>query len=252
MLDWPDVVMADMLLTWVGVVDISRLDVACCSRDRRENFLNLLRSDHFIVPKMIHGSVQDINCYYKWHTLRGIRFRKFVMFDSASQIRVDESVLKDLFTVVGGNWITAIALRGQFHLAQLTLQVIAEYCNAIEEVSVSNCGNMSGLYQVLKSCDRTVSSISLDCCQLKSQVPLSDFSLPNLKRLSLGSEGYFELIAPYCRQAQLTHVCVRNDAIDETGLHTLSKHAASLRELVIANCYMVADNGLVELAAACG
>jgi hypothetical protein len=85
----PEVLVYDVLLSWVSVGELGRLDTAFCNRVSRKQFLRFIRSRHFVIrllyePREYNSFLLEKNRdrIGEWLLTRGIAVRSLIVTEA--------------------------------------------------------------------------------------------------------------------------------------------------------------------------
>jgi hypothetical protein len=75
----PDVLMVGVLVSWVGVVDIGRLDTAMCNKCEREHFLKFVSQSTFVIQNPCSSTGVSGDAFAKWIMERQIAVSNLII-----------------------------------------------------------------------------------------------------------------------------------------------------------------------------
>lgn len=263
LLSLPESLTQKLLVDWLHITDVVRVDSAHCSRKLRVVFCNTaFRST---VYQHFHSSTVLLNsnksCYMEW------LLRRQVYVDKLS-IPMERSDLNELYTqyfgTVGG-CLQEINLTDKFgHGAcYRPIDIIAKNCPKLVVLSITS-GSMvmepAGLQALFES------------CHLLRKLCVVSYAAPDLQYRNLN--GYVT-IATHCTQLErlelencylsdivinrLAHSCGQlsylslsyNPSISDTALATLMTRCPNVMDFNINRCSAVADATIVAVATHC-
>jgi hypothetical protein len=101
-----------LLLEWIGMFHVVRLDTACCSKSCRQRLLQVMQSSEFTLPRSaaVPKYDREYESYMRWLVLRRVKIMKLVVRESKNELLQKLCVL---------NGDTIRELRIERHLCEL-------------------------------------------------------------------------------------------------------------------------------------
>jgi hypothetical protein len=145
-----------LLLEWIGMFHVVRLDTACCSKSCRQRLLQVMQSSEFILPRSaaVPKYDREYESYMRWLVLRRVKIMKLVVRESKNELLQKLCVL---------NGDTIRELRIERHLCEFAWNAgsIVAICRKLTVLEVSFCRNLCGFNDLLNSVSGTLQNLSL-------------------------------------------------------------------------------------------
>jgi hypothetical protein len=286
LLELPEALFNRLLLQWMDLVDVGRLDSAMCSTTKRSNFLTLVSEPDFVCCKYFvpeQRIEERLDLLLKWMAQREVATSQLTVTNSwatkSSEIfiylqrkgRYVRAVRIEKVTIPYENLkivITDLSARCQ-DILHITLKVKFEVCDTQQQseliaIIASHCHKLRELHASRGLTDADLVALGDDCPQL-SNLDLLDNNVTdagllavalNRALLKLCLEGCsnltdegLEAIARYCPQLQDLDLSACDHLTDAT-LIALGQHCHNLHELNVSNFNMT-DAGPQAIAAGC-
>jgi hypothetical protein len=262
-----------LLLEWIGMFHVVRLDTACCNRSCRQRLLQVMQSSEFVLPRstVVPKYDRDYESNMRWLVLRRIKIRKLVVRESHSE-------LVEQLAVMNGDTIWELRIERRLSEFAWNIGSIVAICRKLTVLEVSFCGNLSGFNDLLNSTSGTLQKLVMVHSDEAWRYGASDSVLSELRTLSLTGEYSAEtlrdllLSAPNIsavllyktladgrclQQLRTTAHCLVHmtlddlaDIIDEDMLG-LAGQCSSLESVRLARCRLLTDASVVAFAAHC-
>jgi hypothetical protein len=246
LIDLPDVVVNDVLINWLVLKNVGRLDSAMCSSHLRGQLIRVLGSDAFIVR--MEEATPHPNTYLCWHIKRKVKVYWLTLPEGAEELTMTQFI-----TTVGGNHVQICDISGIQKSMTTLLALIATTCRKIRQIAFLDGGNTFGLDAVLRGSWQALHTISIDGCNVMSSTELTNLQLPQLRKLQLVD---FKLRAAVVRKFLASSVCletvrIRRALVDEACLLELCNSASTLHHLALTDCAILPISSLETVAKAC-
>jgi hypothetical protein len=262
-----------LLLEWIGMFHVVRLDTACCSKSCRQRLLQVMQSSEFILPRSaaVPKYDREYESYMRWLVLRRVKIMKLVVRESKNELLQKLCVL---------NGDTIRELRIERHLCEFAWNAgsIVAICRKLTVLEVSFCRNLCGFNDLLNSVSGTLQKLVIvhsdetwryraSCNVLTELGTLSltgQYSAETLYGLLLSAPNisavllYKTLADGRClQQLRTTGHCLVHmtlddlaDIVDEDMLG-LAGRCSSLESVRLARCRLLTDASVVAFATHC-
>ena len=202
-----------VVLKFLTIYDVSKLDVAYCNHEKRHELLEILSDNPLIIYDIkFHGSFEQFDCVLKWIGLRNINI---------SELNMGSHCYRN-------SYLTDAGLIG-----------LAMHCGSLRSLNIGACNSMLEYEGVCRITDTGIIELARHCTSLQSL---------DISYRSLSDTGLIEL-AKHCTSLQSLDIgsCKR---ITDAGLIGIARHCTSLQSLGIGFC-KITDAGLIEIARHC-
>jgi hypothetical protein len=123
-----DEILLNVLSKYLAIEDISRIDVAMCTKERRQAFLTLVRSDQCV----FNSGRRQRSGYISWIGLRCIHIKQLICNPTLS----GEELLE---VAHSGKWLQKLDLSYCRSASDTILITIAESCPNLLQLNLSGC-----------------------------------------------------------------------------------------------------------------
>lgn len=260
--DVPEELFIQMLVGWITLVDLVKLDTACCNSDCRKHFQRLISGQKFVIPSMI--VVNNTKSYVLWLTKRNVKATNFVLEGD-----VDSDLLPGLINCSAGDCTNIVKAKNLKTSTKDLLNLLSKRCKMVRRVSLQHCRDAFGIADLAQYSSQALQSLCIVDCTLSSpaesalpagqqqqqdQDEQGPLDLPSLRRVYLDCDyGNPALQAFATAGTGLHQLHVVNASFDAPTLQRLSQRAvASLLVLEFNMCeFSPGEALLVQLAKAC-
>ena len=153
----------DILTSWLCIEDVSRLDIAICSRDQRKDFLYAISSE--VELAVFDGFKKYNSGFLIWLDIRRVYINRFILPDM-----LNESSITHFKTLMErtGHLITEVHTVDSVDYARITdttIVRIAYNCPSLQSLSLNSCFNITdtAIIKISENC-LSLQSLSLNCC----------------------------------------------------------------------------------------
>jgi hypothetical protein len=286
LLKLPEALFNSLLLQWMDLMDVGRLDSAMCSTTKRSNFLTLVSEPNFVCCKYFvpeQRTEERLDLLLKWMAQREVATSELTVSNSwatksseiliylqrkgryVRTVRIEKVTMPyEKLKIV----ITDLSARCQ-DILHITLKVQFEVCDTQQQseliaIIASHCHKLRELHTSRSLTDADLVALGDGCPQLSNPGLLdnnvTDAGLLavalNRALLKLCLEGCsnltdegLEAIACYCPQVQDLDLSACDHLTDAT-LIALGQHCRSLPTLCITDAF-VTHVGMAIVAAGC-
>ena len=247
-LSLPINILETILAGYLGICDLSSLDIACCNKENRPRLLNIL-SDSCIIFNNVTLNIKgcDVDSAMIWFGLRKINIQKLSMIGNYSltdkgliALSSHCSNLQSLY--IGG--INNITNNGLVQLSRCSKN--------LEVLYIRECNNISddGIIELTTNCNKLQSLYIAGSSLTDKGLIRVAKNLPRLQTLNISEcvnvtdVGIIEL-GQNCKE--LESLFVGGCDISDQGVIELLKLCSSLLTLNINGCNNITDSGIAEL-----
>ena len=217
-----------LFITWLDVISICLLDIAVCSHNDRQLWLNSLA----IVDAVAIYEHRHDHSSLRWMISRRIRMKKITICAS----KVDE-IIGDTFLGLVPTWITHIDFSNCTNLSISYMRnIIWSHClsygTSLQTVILSYCEGIS---------DVVISALAQSCPQLHS------LNIEGCNEITNDSASVLSQCCPYLHEINLA----KCSKISDVGLVMLCEGRSILSNINLQECGDVTDIGIIALARNC-
>lgn len=191
-LELPGVIADNVLVTWLDMASVCRLDSAFCKHSMRTEFLDLLRTNALAMNVIPFKSLYKLSNLYAWSISRSWKTKqiwadpRYVLMCTLSQYLQctgDKVEFCHLYNVKSKDFEAYSA-------------AVAEHCLHITSLQLAGCSVIGSLRNLLGPRGDLLTGLVLIECSHVGNTYLLNVQCPNLKVLSLPNGNYFdELVA---------------------------------------------------------
>ena len=223
LLDLPFGPTQDILVHWLRIEDVVRLDSAHCNRYHRTEFLSRIDNNEIVFDtglRKIGGKFID------WLIMRRVRVRNLKL--RSSRCAADTAANIALFQITGQH-ITSITIDScyaePYSFMDVNLTDIARGCPCLSElVILMDCRIGESISEVLLNCKNIKVLTLYDFVGFKASY-LWEIPCENLNKLSLLSPVDDELLVQISKVCQnLTHLCISgSETLTDIGVSAIAQ-----------------------------
>jgi hypothetical protein len=155
----PDAIGRLVLVEWLGVKYVARLDSAFCDRASRAQFYCLAYSQFTVFTLNPYGQYKDSTAVLRWAALRTAQIDGFCLPQGSS---TSDELLQKIFAVSGGavRWVASASVeQANYSSRQQTLLEVGQRCSGINAVIVS-CDYVEDWGECLITLTRTLTKLT--------------------------------------------------------------------------------------------
>lgn len=179
-LELPAVLACRLVTTWLDVKSICCLDSAYCGHSIRNSFLDLLKCDALVLPKLPTSQVKSLGNFYVWASSRCVKIEQVWINPKCGSAAIMNRYLR-----CTGHQIVSCGLMG-IRSEQLLLYsgIIALHCRNVRSLRIAQCTLDDAVSDLLCACANLVELYIVTCDGVDRNCFVG-VSLPQLKALSL-------------------------------------------------------------------
>lgn len=154
--DQPVRYIVHLLMDWISLAELARLDSAACGRAIREQFLHYLRSKSFIANGAARYKAGNVENYLRWLAVREVKASTLNLSIVKNGIALDT-----VRAAVRGNHIHTVKLDASNADATPALSAIAATCHRLQYLHVSVRDDSPDIWKIIQANHQTLSTIEL-------------------------------------------------------------------------------------------
>lgn len=262
-----------LVLTWLDVRSVCRLDSAHCDQSSMSTFLDLLKSDAFAMEEMLHQLLNTLWGAYPWFLKRNVKVKQIYVREPF----VSADILNQYLRCTGHK-VTSCTLHSLSNNNILAYNtVIALHCRNICVLKITKCHEHTSLRDLLcalpalvelyfDTCRDITQDLFQDCTGLKvlslENCGCTDGCVKAALNMSSSIQSYHlggnplvthdTIINATTRYQNLTTLILHGSPISDATIERISAGCPTLLQIDIYGCTLLTDRSVViELVTNC-
>ena len=226
-----------VVLKFLTIYDISKLDIAYCNHKLRIELLKTLSDNPLITYDIkFRERFEQFDCVLKWIGLRKINISELRMDGNKNTLLTDAGLIglarhcSSLRSLDVGACNGMLEFEGVDRITDEGIIELARQTTSLTSLDISfrSCSD-AGLFEIAKHCS-SLQDLDISSCRM------------------ITDTGVIE-IAKQCASLKKLDIC--SCRITDAALIGISQHCTSLHSLLLVQCMRITDTGVIEVAKHC-
>lgn len=186
LLDLPDALAIGILVNWIDLIDLGRLDSAFCNSQHRVQFSRLISSNEFVLNDNLN--IEDEVSCLRWCIRRKVKYTWLMLKKG-----INLSMLAQYFKALGGSYFNIISAKQVTENAPSMFKLIAKYCRNIKHILIERCSELRNV-DFMRNSSESLIQLRIDNCSIASDARVDKLRFPAMKFMALKGPIHVKVI----------------------------------------------------------